>query len=74
MLMFFTEKELYEFSQDELIDFIFSLYREINRLDEEISNIKQKNNDKINKDFEDNKKLVSNLLTNIVQQCDTTQK
>lgn len=72
--MFFTEKELYEFSQDELIDFIFSLYRKINRLDEEISNIKQKNNDKINKDFEDNKKLVSNLLTNIVQQCDTTQK
>lgn len=54
-----SREDLYELSKDELVDYVVELKRDL-------KNAEQKLNDKINKDFEDNKKMVGRIFTEFV--------
>lgn len=57
--------DLLQCDYDELIDIITSMQGYINTLESEIQRLKQEYTDKITKDFEDNKKMVTEILTNL---------
>lgn len=57
--------DLLQCDYDELIDIIMSMQDYIGTLESEIQRLKQERTDKITKDFEDNKKMVAKILTNL---------
>lgn len=57
--------DLLQCDYDELIDIIMSMQGYIGTLESEIRRLKQERTDKITKDFEDNKKMVAEILTNL---------
>lgn len=61
-----SREDLYELSQEELIDYVVELWTDISKLERDLINAEQKLNDKINKDFEDNKKMVGRIFTEFV--------
>lgn len=64
---------LYDLTQDELIDYVLVLLDEIDSLELKLKQEQQRLTDKINKDFEDNKKMVANIFKEVVKN-DTERK
>lgn len=64
---------LYDLTQDELIDYVLVLLDEIDSLELKLKQEQRRLNDKINKDFEDNKKMVANIFKEVVKN-DTERK
>lgn len=64
---------LYDLTQDELIDYILVLLDDIDSLELKLKQEQRRLNDKINKDFEDNKKMVANIFKEVVKN-DTERK
>lgn len=55
-------KNLLDCSYDELIDIILNLQYDIDTLEQTIDGLKEERTNKINKDFEDNKKMMKDIL------------
>lgn len=64
---------LYDLTQDELIDYVLVLLDKIDSLELKLKQEQQRLTDKINKDFEDNKKMVANIFKEVVKN-DTERK
>ena len=64
---------LYDLTQDELVDYVLVLLDEIDSLELKLKQEQQRLTDKINKDFEDNKKMVANIFKEVVKN-DTKRK
>lgn len=64
---------LYDLTQDELIDYILVLLDDIDSLELKLKQEQRRLNDRINKDFEDNKKMVANIFKEVVKN-DTERK
>jgi hypothetical protein len=64
---------LYDLTQDELVDYVLVLLDEIDSLELKLKQEQQRLTDKINKDFEDNKKMVANIFKEVVKN-DTERK
>lgn len=58
---------LYDLTQDELVDYVLVLLDEIDSLELKLKQEQQRLTDKINKDFEDNKKMVANIFKEVVK-------
>lgn len=58
---------LYDLTQDELVDYVLVLLDEIDSLELKLKQEQQRLADKINKDFEDNKKMVANIFKEVVK-------
>lgn len=58
---------LYDLTYDELIDYIQDLWEEIDSLELKLQQEQRRLTDKINKDFEDNKKMVANIFKEVVK-------
>lgn len=58
---------LYNLTQDELVDYVLVLWDEIDSLELKLKQEQQRLTDKINKDFEDNKKMVANIFREVVK-------
>ena len=56
---------LYDLTQDELVDYVLVLLDEIDSLELKLKQEQQRLTDKINKDFEDNKKMVANIFKEV---------
>lgn len=59
-------EDLYELSQDELINYVVELWTDISKLERDLKNAEQKLSDKIEKDFEDNRKMVGRIFAKFV--------
>ena len=59
-------EDLYELSQDELINYVVELWTDISKLERDLKNAEQKLSDKIEKDFEDNRKMVGRIFSKFV--------
>lgn len=57
---------LYELDYDELIDYVIELWNDISNLERDLEKAQRELSDKIKKDFEDNKKMVSKVFTEFV--------
>ena len=68
-----TIEELYLLNYEELIDYVLVLLDEIDSLELKLKQEQQRWTDKINKDFEDNKKMVANIFKEVVKN-DTKRK
>ena len=68
-----TIEELYLLNYEELIDYVLILLDEIDSLELKLKQEQQRLTDKINKDFEDNKKMVANIFKEVVKN-DTKRK
>lgn len=64
---------LYDLTQDELVDYVLVLLDEIDSLELKLKQEQQRLTDKINKDFEGNKKMVANIFKEVVKN-DTERK
>ena len=64
---------LYDLTQDELVNYVLVLLDEIDSLELKLKQEQQRLTDKINKDFEDNKKMVANIFKEVVKN-DTERK
>lgn len=60
--------DLYEMTYDELIDYILNVQYDYMTLERKLINEEKKYIDKINKDYEDNRKMVANLLSSVVKE------
>lgn len=58
-----------EFTKEELVSILLERDNYIDYLENRVNDLEDQIDDKINKDFEDNKKLASSILTNIVEGC-----
>lgn len=56
-----------ELDRDDLIKIILTQDNYINTLEEEIRQLKEEKTDKINSEFEQNKRFVSKFLTNLME-------
>jgi hypothetical protein len=57
---------LYELDYDELIDYVIELWNDISNLERDLEKTQSELSDKIKKDFEDNKKMVSKVFAEFV--------
>lgn len=57
--------ELLNCTYDELINYIIGLTKYIDTLEDKIDELEREKTDKINKDFEDNKKLVGEIINSL---------
>lgn len=57
---------LYELDYDELIDYVIELWNDISNLERDLEKAQRELSDKIKKDFEDNKKMVSKVFTEFI--------
>lgn len=65
-----TLEDLYNMNFVEIYDYILFLENKIDMLEYELKVAEKKYSNKINKDFEDNKNMISKLLESVVSQYD----
>lgn len=65
-----TLEDLYNMNFVEIYDYILFLKNKIDMLEYELKVAEKKYSNKINKDFEDNKNMISKLLESVVSQYD----
>lgn len=63
-------EDLYNMNFVEIYDYILFLKNKIDMLEYELKVAEKKYSNKINKDFEDNKNMISRLLESVVNQYD----
>lgn len=68
--MIIDEYDLSEYTRDELIEVIRNQDDYIAELEYEIKKLERKISDKIGKDYDENKCLVADLLTNLVNEVE----
>lgn len=65
-----TLEDLYNMNFVEIYDYILFLKNKIDMLEYELKVAEKKYSNKINKDFEDNKNMISKLLESVISQYD----
>ena len=68
--MIIDEYDLDEYTRDELIEIILEQNNDIIDLELELKELKKENTEKSAKEYEENKCLVSTLLTNLVKEVE----
>lgn len=58
-----------DYNREELINALLERDDYIDALESKIDRLKQEQSDKIAKDFEDNKRLASNIISNLVKEA-----
>lgn len=63
----FTIDELYELSQEEMIELVLDLQDDIYSLENNIKELKQERTNKITQDYNDYRNMVSSLLIGVIK-------